>query len=153
MNDGLKRILEDTTQLFNTIVDVVFPSVDNIGDNTEDDIDDHVPADANEYYDGLRTVIGKIPEYCGKTIDCGPGWYPLIVSCDEDLTAICPDYEILQIKEKLGFLNYHFEPPSDPELHKKMRSIVRFYEKISYMTDSKCNVSPASWMLNRRFYR
>ena len=50
-----------------------------------------------------------LPEYY-KSIDVDEGWYQLIVDCDKELTAIDPNYQILQIKQKFGGLRYYFHP-------------------------------------------
>ncbi|MFD9826391.1 hypothetical protein ACFWXB_02845 [Tsukamurella tyrosinosolvens] len=45
-------------------------------------------------------------------LDIGPGWYPIIVALDRALSAIDPDYQLVQVKEKFGGLRYYveFEP-------------------------------------------
>lgn len=98
-------------------------------------IDELVPDDAGEYYDGLRTILSKIGDGYGKSIACDKGWYPLIISCDEELTAICPNYEILQIKEKFGTLRYYFYAPEECDCDRaKMNDVVNMYENLSAVT-------------------
>ena len=45
-----------------------------------------------------------------KYIGVDEGWYLIVADCDRDLTAINPDYQILQIKEKFGGLRYYIKP-------------------------------------------
>ena len=95
----------------------------------------NVPEDADEYYDGLRTIINKIPDQYGKSIYCGKGWYPIIISCDEELMAICPDYKIILILGSNGYLDYYFEHPGNDMLYRQMRSIVRYHKTLASVTD------------------
>jgi len=39
--------------------------------------------------------------------DSGYGWYPLLLDIDSRLSAIDPNYQIKQIKEKFGLLRYY----------------------------------------------
>ena len=66
-----------------------------------------VPNDAGEYADGLAAVLNRIPKGWGRWIECGRGWYPLIVETDQKLAALDPDYEVHQVKEKFGGLRYY----------------------------------------------
>lgn len=74
-----------------------------------DDFD--VPADAGEYAEGLAKILRRIQPDDGQWIDCGRGWYPLIVKLDADLTDIAPGYRLFQVKEKFGGLRYYAESP------------------------------------------
>lgn len=67
----------------------------------------HIPKDAGEYADALRGIMERIPDGWGRWIDCGKGWYPLIVELDARLAEIDPDYEVHQAKEKYGSLRYY----------------------------------------------
>lgn len=39
----------------------------------------------------------------------GPGWYDLIIKCNNRLSILDPEYKILQIKEKFGGLRYYYQ--------------------------------------------
>jgi hypothetical protein len=95
----------------------------------------NVPEDADEYYDGLRTILNRIPDKYGKSIYCGKGWYPLIISCDEELTSIYPDYKIILILGSRGYLNYYFEHPGNDILYKEMSNVVRYHKTLASITD------------------
>lgn len=69
-----------------------------------------VPADAGRYADGLARILTRFDATRGS-IQCGPGWYPLLVELDERLAEICPDYVVLQVKEKFGTLRYYLDLP------------------------------------------
>ena len=70
-----------------------------------------------------------LPEYY-KSIDVDEGWYQLIVDCDKELTAIDPNYQIFQIKQKFGGLRYYVHP-SQSDTSKAMHEVVTKYEKIA----------------------
>lgn len=73
-----------------------------------------------------------VPEYW-KSIDVDEGWYQLIADCDKELTAIDPNYQIFQVKQKFGGLRYYFHP-SQPDTSKAMHEVVTKYEKIASVT-------------------
>lgn len=68
----------------------------------------HMPRDAEGFEDGLRAIMVRIPDGWGRWISCSRGWYPIIIELDEAMAAIDPDYELHQVKEKLGGLRYYF---------------------------------------------
>lgn len=62
----------------------------------------------------------------------GPGWWRLILDCHKELMRICPDYEINQVKQKLGGLKYYINSPfkcKDQQL--SMQEIIDRYERRS----------------------
>ena len=67
----------------------------------------HVPSDAGESEDTLRALLERIPDGWGRWIQCGAGWYPILVRLEERLGGIDPDYRVLQIKEKFGTLRFY----------------------------------------------
>ena len=73
-----------------------------------------------------------VPEYW-KTIDVDEGWYQLIVDCDKELTAIDPNYQIFQVKQKFGGLRYYFHP-SQSDTSKAMSEVISKYEAIAAQT-------------------
>lgn len=73
------------------------------------------PSTDSGLIDGLERIKNRIPPGWGRWISCGPGWYALLVKLDEDLSALVPDYEVHQVKEKYGTLRFyvgfpHIEP-------------------------------------------
>lgn len=68
-----------------------------------------VPENAGEYAEALGAILRRIPKGWGRWIDCGPGWYPLIVEADQRIAQIDPDYAVFQIKEKFGSLRYYHD--------------------------------------------
>ena len=73
-----------------------------------------------------------VPEYW-KSIDVDEGWYQIVVDCDKELTAIDPNYQIFQIKQKFGGLRYYFQP-SQSDTSKAMNEVVSKYEAIAART-------------------
>ncbi len=69
-----------------------------------DSLEDFVNAD-------ITAILQRIPKTWGREIRCAKGWYPLIGALDKELSALCPDYELHQVKEKFGTLRYYFDVP------------------------------------------
>lgn len=88
----------------------------------------------NELQLRIKALKEKMVGY--KWIDVDEGWYQLVVSCDEELTAIDPKYAILQIKEKFGALRYYMSPSNDTSAEQRdaMWEITRKYEELSKLT-------------------
>ena len=68
----------------------------------------HVPSDAGEHEEALRALLERIPDGWGRWIQCGPGWYPILVRLEARLREIDPDYQVHQIKEKYGTLRFYW---------------------------------------------
>jgi hypothetical protein len=47
------------------------------------------------------------------SLECGPGWADIIDRLDQVLSAIAPDYQILQVKEKFGGLRFYVDSRLD----------------------------------------
>jgi len=77
----------------------------------------------------LERFVGGFP----PVIDCGEGWYPLIVRLDRDISSIDPLYTIYQIKQKFGSLRFYCNP-SNPYLLQEIHKIVANTERISLLT-------------------
>lgn len=73
----------------------------------------HVPEDAGEYAPDLIRMLTRIPDGWGRWIRCKRGWYPLIIETDRRLAALCPEYELQQVKQKWGTLRYYCDPCPD----------------------------------------
>ena len=87
----------------------------------------------NEIQLEIEELKKKIaPEYW-KSIDVDEGWYQLIVDCDKELTAIDPNYQIFQIKQKFGGLRYYFHP-SQSDTSRAMSEVISKYEAIAAQT-------------------
>ena len=78
----------------------------------------------------VEALKEKIPSSFGKYISVDEGWYQIIVDCDKELTAIDPNYQILQIKEKFGGLRYYMTPCDDTteKQRDKMYEVISRYE-------------------------
>ena len=66
-------------------------------------------------------------------VECGKGWYKLIIDCHNELVAVDPGYKILQIKEKFNNLRYYIT--TTKEHQKQMLAITRRYEALSLEVD------------------
>jgi len=68
----------------------------------------HVPEDAGEHEPALRALLERIPDGWGRWIQCGAGWYPILVRLGERRRNIDPGFEVHQIKEKFGTLWFYW---------------------------------------------
>lgn len=84
----------------------------------------------------IENLRKKISPSFGKYISVDEGWYQIVVDCDKELTAIDPNYAILQIKEKFGNLRFYFESSNSDDVVKTnlMHQVVRKYEIIASQT-------------------
>jgi hypothetical protein len=100
----------------------------------------HVPPDAGPYAPALERILRRIPDGWGRWISHDAGWYPIVVTLDERLAAIDPDYIVHQVKEKFGTLCYYCEPSGQPSpaLWKTFENITREAERASAVTCERC---------------
>lgn len=74
----------------------------------------------------------------------GKGWHPLCERLHERLLALHPNYEILQIKEKMGGLRYYVKG-----VRNTGRLLIQQAEKLSLTKCEECgkpaNPSPTGW--------
>lgn len=68
------------------------------------------------------------------------GWVQLVDELHEDLIKICPDYKIVQVKEKFAGLRYYVELPRDidHETADSFRERVSTAERRSYTICDVC---------------
>lgn len=76
-------------------------------------------------------LTARIIDPFEKVIECEEGWDGLLYDLHDKLVAIDPNYTIAQVKEKHGGLRFYYNA-SDPGVDKVIRSVVDFYEKMSY---------------------
>lgn len=114
----------------------------------------HMPRDAEGFEDGLRAIMMRIPDGWGRWISCSRGWYPIVIELDQALAAIDPDYELHQVKEKLGGLRFYFgtsEGVSEAD-HQRMRELVREAEDRCEVACEMCgepgvrHTTPHGWL-------
>jgi hypothetical protein len=93
----------------------------------------------------------RIIEPFSKDINCDIGWDGLLVDLHDKVVAIDPNYTLCQVKEKFGGLRFYYNA-SDPTLDQIIRSVVSFYEKLSY---SVCEVTggPGQLMHQKERYK
>ena len=84
----------------------------------------------------VKALKNKISPSYGQYVNVDKGWHQIIVDCDKELTAIDPNYQILQIKEKFGRLRYYMSPSNDttPQQRDAMYEVVSKYENIAART-------------------
>jgi hypothetical protein len=82
-------------------------------------------------------LTSRIIDPFDKVIYCDNGWDGLLVDLHDKVVAIDPRYTLCQVKEKFGGLRFYYNA-SDPTLDQIVRSVVSFYEKLSY---SVCEVT------------
>jgi len=97
-----------------------------------------VPVDCGEYGDGLQRILDRMSYRPFQQIACDSGWFALLVDCDQELAALCPDYVVVQVKQKLGGLSFYWRLPSskadDSDLSERMTAIVDTYTALASRT-------------------
>jgi hypothetical protein len=97
----------------------------------------------------LRPVLARFAANWGASVDCGPGWWPIIAELDRQVAAIAPDYEVHQIKEKFGGLRFYYgmdEVGSDPRIDE----LIDHAEQIAARTCEMCEMCGAPARAPRR---
>lgn len=61
-----------------------------------------------------KWILGQFDED-GSGRPVGKGWVPIIEQLDKDISALDPDYQIMQVKEKFGTLRFYCDY-DEPEL-------------------------------------
>lgn len=86
----------------------------------------HIPDDAGEYENALRSILTRIPDGWGRWISCDRGWFPIVVELDQQLAAVDRGYRLLQVKEKWGELAYYYRASdgTDADTKTRMHEIV-----------------------------
>lgn len=56
----------------------------------------------------MKPILDRIPDHWGKWLP-DAGWDDLLLNLDRALSAIDPDYTLLQAKEKFGTLRFYTE--------------------------------------------
>jgi hypothetical protein len=100
-----------------------------------------VPDDAGPYAAALESILSRIPDPWGRWIDHDAGWYPLVVSVDQQLAEVDPDYVIHQVKEKYGTLRFYCSPcgdQPDPRRQEFFDSVVADAQRASTVTCERC---------------
>lgn len=85
----------------------------------------------------LKPVTERLDPTLGKHIDCGPGWFQIIMDLHNDLVRIDPNYRIFQIKEKFGGLRFYYSA-STKELQETMQPYVNLAERRSF---GRCEIT------------
>ena len=100
-----------------------------------------VPENAGEYAADFEDILGRIPRGYFRAIDCGRGWYPLIVETHKKLLALDPAYAVLQIKEKFGGLRYYHSFETEGADYKAGWEIEAEAERQSFKICEVCGTS------------
>ncbi|WP_208322524.1 hypothetical protein [Mumia sp. ZJ430] len=107
----------------------------------------HLPEDA------LSSLLQRFPDGWGQWIDCDRGWFPLLAALDADLAAVCPEYELRQVKQKYGSLRYYAEPCEDHRaVDDEFRALIASAEKRSSRTCESCG-APGRRSASDHWYR
>lgn len=71
------------------------------------------------------------------------GWLQLVLRLDENLAAVAPDYQVVQVKEKFGLLCYYVAG-YPVERHDDVYALIRAAETQSASTCQNCSAGNAS---------
>ena len=66
------------------------------------------------------SILG-INAFEGAGYPVGKGWMPLVLECHRKLTALDPEYYIVQIKEKFGTLRYYCDSSGSKDMRPRIR--------------------------------
>ena len=86
--------------------------------------------------EALNKILSPNFERKSAYVECDNGWSDLILELHEKLLAIDPNYIILQIKEKFGYLRYYYS--TELEDYSEMENLVSEYTKKSGEICEKC---------------
>jgi hypothetical protein len=67
--------------------------------------------ETNHDAEALAALLNRIPDGWARVASCGPGWHPLLLQLDAQLSELEPAYIVYQIKEKFGGLRFYFGVP------------------------------------------
>lgn len=100
---------------------------------------------AEDHDDALNRIRARFLPGAYPTLDIRGGWYPLIIDLDLDreLSAIDPDYQLVQVKEKFGGLRYYVEIAPDRS-RPGFNDLIRAAERQSERTCEECGTEGAS---------
>jgi hypothetical protein len=94
----------------------------------------------------------KFAEGWPPVLDVGPGWVPLVLECDKELSEIDPDYKIQQIKQKFGGLRYYIlnsrtSETSEIDLDDMIDTMAKIISKYETLALETCEVTgaPGRW--------
>lgn len=97
-----------------------------------------------DYPEEIQKIVDRIPEGYFRFLSIHPGWYPIVAKLNEDIAALYPDYQVLQVKEKFGGLRYYYEIYKqgddffEPVLDDKVDELVREAEEKSLKICELC---------------
>lgn len=75
-----------------------------------------------------------------RSVDCGPGWFPLLADLDRDLRKVYPDYRVVQVKEKFGGLRFYID--AVPEgVYDRLAARIREAEALAAVTCERCGAA------------
>jgi hypothetical protein len=71
------------------------------------------PGYTNEPMERIRARFGPGVE---AEVSIGSGWWEMLRELDDDLAALEPGYQVVQVQEKMGALRYHLYYPDHTQL-------------------------------------
>jgi hypothetical protein len=95
----------------------------------------------------LQDILDRIPPRWGKWLSFGKGWIPLVIQLNKDISAIDPNYELHQVKEKFGGLRYYI---GDTKRLEEVRLLIQEAEAESCTICEVCS-APAT-LVRRNYY-
>lgn len=111
-----------------------------------------IPVNAGEWAEGLHQLLRRVRDGYGRSIGCGPGWYPILVELDQALARIDPTYLIYQVKEKFGGLRYSYST-AHQNLKRPMDELVAQAEGAACRTCETTGAPGAIRMVNAGVYK
>jgi len=99
---------------------------------------------APERMERMKPVLDRIPDEWGKYLP-DPGWDELLLSLNETVSVLDPDYQILQAKEKFGTLRFYVSLSEEVPPHRRelIQSIISDVENLSAVVCEDCGAAGA----------
>jgi hypothetical protein len=87
----------------------------------------------------MKPILDRIPEQWGKYLPHA-GWDDLLLNLDRAISALDPDYVILQAKEKFGTLRFYIERTEglDGREHQLITELIGNAEHMSGFICERC---------------
>lgn len=104
--------------------------------------------------EAMQLLLNRIPKEWGRYASTGPGWEPILIDIDVQLSELIPCYEVQQIKEKFGTLRFYWSWPqgTPEEAWKRAADIVAAAEALSARTCEECGSPDGSIVKRNGFW-
>lgn len=98
------------------------------------------PNDGDKWSRPLLQLVRRMPRGVIRSVDCGPGWYPLLVNLDAKMSELDPHYTLEQVKDKYAELRFYWTPSAfvSDDVFAQMEHLVEEASDQSTRTCERC---------------